>query len=189
MKRVWGVRPTAKSPEREDGPASGGSDPGLDGGFDGLFQREFSSMVAVAYATSGNRMAAEDIVQEAFLAAYRDWDRVGGLDNPATWVRRVVINKSVSSVRSHLARLRAVARLGSPGSTELPPVSAETDHLWTEVRRLPRRQRQVVALRFVGQLTLVEIGDVLGCSKETVSTHLRRAAATLAERVPAEEHR
>lgn len=147
-------------------------------------------MVALAYATSGSRLIAEDIAQDAFMAALGNWNRVGRLDNPATWVRRVVINKSVSSVRTRMAGKRATARLRGRTTPpiELPEVAAETEHLWDEVRRLPIRQRQVVALRFVGQLTLDEIGATLGCSKNTVNTHLRRATAKLAERVPAKEH-
>lgn len=159
------------------------------GSFDVLFEREFPVMVALAYATSGSRLVAEDVAQDAFMAAYRDWDRVSELDNPATWVRRVVINKSVSSVRTRMAGLRAAVRLrASVQVVELPEVSAEASHLWDEVRRLPKRQRQVVALRFVNELTLEEIGETIGCSKNTVNTHLRRATAALAERVWTEEH-
>jgi len=87
-------------------------------------------MVALAYATSGSRLAAKDIAQEAFLAAYRDWKRVGTLDNPATWVRRVVMNRSVSTLRTSAASARALTRLrGRRDRVPLPPVPAETEHL------------------------------------------------------------
>lgn len=79
--------------------------------FDTFFRRERRAMVAVAYAASGNRLAAEDIAQDAFLAAFRDWERVGGLDNLATWVRRVVINRSVSVIRTRAVSTRALSRL------------------------------------------------------------------------------
>jgi RNA polymerase sigma-70 factor (ECF subfamily) len=58
--------------------------------------------------------------------------------------------------------------------------------VWAEVRRLPRRQAQVVALRYVLDLELREIADVLGCSVGAVKTHLNRARQTLALRVPAQ---
>jgi RNA polymerase sigma factor (sigma-70 family) len=141
-------------------------------------------MVALAYATSGSRAGAEDIAHEAFTAAFRDWDRVGRLDNPATWVRRVVVNQSVSVVRRRVAAAKGVARLaGRIDHLELGRVGAETEHVWSQVRLLPTRQRQVVALRYVDQLTMAEIGDVLGCSKESVNTHLRRAHQALARRL------
>lgn len=156
--------------------------------FGAFYERERRAMVALAYATSRSRLAAEDIAQEAFMAAFREWERVGRLDNPATWVRRVVINRSVSVIRRRVAAARTLARLmGRVDRVELPAVSAETEHLWVAVRLLPKRQRQVVALRYVDQLTLAEIGDVLDCSKESVNTHLRRARATLARRLGIQE--
>lgn len=51
------------------------------------------------------------------------------------------------------------------------------------MRRLPKRQIQVIALRYYDQLSLSEIADVLDCSKETVNTHLRRARQTLDRRL------
>ncbi|KAA3638481.1 MAG: SigE family RNA polymerase sigma factor [Armatimonadetes bacterium] len=156
--------------------------------FDTFYKREFRSMVSLAYATSKGWAVAEDVAQEALAAAFHDWDRVGRLDNPATWVRRVVINKSVGVVRRRMSGIRAQARLRSePSHADFPTVSAETEHVWDAVRKLPRRQRQVVALRFIDQLTFEEIGDVLGCSKDTVNTHLRRAKSTLAHRLGSEE--
>ena len=152
--------------------------------FEQFFKSERPAMIALAYATSGSRAVAEDITQEAFLAAHRNWERVGALDNPGTWIRRVVINKSISLVRGRNVAKRALRRLGvSSEQIEIEAVPAETEHIWVEVRRLPKRQRQVVALRYVGQLTMVEIGEVLGCSKETVNTHLRRANKSLALRL------
>lgn len=188
MKRVLGVPRTLRlsfgGGDRHDGPAVVlGRE-----SFEEFFDRERRAMVAVAYAASGSRLAAEDIAQDAFLAAYRQWERVGGLNNPGTWVRRVVINRSVSAVRTRVVAARAVVRVGGrTDRVELDPVPAESEHLWAEVRRLPKRQRQVVVLRYVDQLILAEIGDVLGCSKETVNTHLRRANATLALRLGPEE--
>ena len=156
--------------------------------FPTFYHREREAMVALAYASSGSRLAAEDIAQEAFAAAYRDWARISRLDNPATWVRRVVINRSVSDIRTRAASIRALTRLrGMTHRAVLPPVSGEAEHVWREVRRLPRRQRQVVALHYVDQLTLVEIADVLACSRESVNTHLRRAKENLARRLDTEE--
>ena len=74
--------------------------------FGAFYERERRSMVALAYASSRSRLAAEDIAQDAFVAAFRDWERVGRLDNPATWVRRVVVNRSVSVIRRRIAATR-----------------------------------------------------------------------------------
>ena len=66
---------------------------------------------------------------------------------------------------------------------DLPEIPAESEWIWREVRRLPKRQVQVIALRYYDQLSMSEIADVLDCSKETVNTHLRRARQTLDRRL------
>lgn len=157
--------------------------------FDVFFERERKKMVGLAYALSGSRIAAEDLAQEAFMAAYKRWDVVAELDQPAGWVRKVVANNSWSWLRRRKAESRAVVRAVSRGGwpaqlQELPPESSE---LWVEVRRLPRRQAQCVALYYVSDLTMPAIAETLGCSKTTVNTHLRRAKATLVDRLGPDE--
>ncbi|HET9559707.1 MAG TPA: sigma factor, partial [Actinomycetota bacterium] len=49
----------------------------------------------------GSRIVAEELAQEAFLAAYRHWDRVSGLDNPRAWVRKVALNQRGSFLRAY----------------------------------------------------------------------------------------
>jgi RNA polymerase sigma factor (sigma-70 family) len=158
--------------------------------FDAFYRRERRSLVGLAYVLSGSRMAAEDLAQEAFTAAYRRWDEVGRFDNPGAWVRRVVANRSVSRFRRSLAELRTLARLVTrqqPG--RLPELEAEAAELWAEVGRLSARQRQVVALHYLDGMTMPDIADLLGCSKDTVNTHLRRARQILARRLGIEEGR
>jgi hypothetical protein len=76
--------------------------------FDDFYRREFSAVVGLAYALSGNRWAAEDLAQESFLVAHRDWDRVGTYDDPGAWVRRVVTNLSVSALRRRMIEAKAL---------------------------------------------------------------------------------
>jgi DNA-directed RNA polymerase specialized sigma24 family protein len=66
---------------RVDHTADQGIEP--QGGFEGFFLREYRGVVELAYALSGNRAGAEDIAQEAFLRAHRDWHRVGGYQHRA----------------------------------------------------------------------------------------------------------
>jgi RNA polymerase sigma-70 factor (ECF subfamily) len=149
--------------------------------FDSFFRREFRLMVGLAYALSGSQVAAEDIAQEALLAAYRRWDEVGSLDSPGGWVRRVVANQSVSSIRRHMSEAKGLIRLRlRHENVARPEMPSDSEWIWTLVRRLPRRQAQVVALYYFDGLTMSEIGNVLEISKESVNTHLRRARATLA---------
>lgn len=155
------------------------------GSFESFVRHEGKRLVGLAYTLSGSRLAAEDLVQEALIVAYRRWDEVSRLDDPGAWVRRVVANRAVSLTRRRISEAKGLARLAMQRQpVEMPVISAGTEHIWKEVRRLPKRQLQVVALRYFDQLTMAEIADVLGCSKETVNTHLRRARETLARRLP-----
>ena len=95
----------------------------------------------------------------------------------------MVANSSVSWLRRARAQARALIRLGStPSSYPGLDVEAALD-LWREVRRLPRRQAQAVTLVYLNGLSRREVADVLGCSDETVKTHLSRAKQTLAKRL------
>jgi RNA polymerase sigma-70 factor (ECF subfamily) len=149
--------------------------------FEAFYRREFRAVVGLAYVLSGSRSGAEELAQDAFAAAYREWARVGGLDKPEAWVRRAVANRSVSRFRRLAAESRALARLGHP--TQVTEMASESAHVWSEVRRLPHRQAQAIALRYLLDLPVADVADALGCSVETARTHLRRGRATLAERM------
>lgn len=152
--------------------------------FDSFFRREFRLLVGLAYALSGSQVAAEDIAQEALLAAYKRWDEVGLLDSPGGWVRRVVANQSVSSIRRRMSEAKGLIRLRLRSeSVAWPEMPSDSEWIWGLVRMLPRRQAQVVALRYFDGLSMSEIGYVLGISKESVNTHLRRARETLADQL------
>ncbi len=154
--------------------------------FEAFFRREYRPVLGLAAALTGSRAAAEELTQDAFMAALRRWDRVAALDNPGAWVRRVVANRSVSAFRRRMAEARALLRWGRPHEAAAIEHEARID-LWREVRRLPARQAQAVAVTYLLDLTRREVAEVLGCSEETVKTHLDRARRTLAGRLTAPE--
>lgn len=127
---------------------------------------------------TGRRALAEELAQEALLAAYREWPRVQELDRPDLRLRRVAINRAVSAHRRLAAELAALARVRAAQSVDDSEVIID-EPVWSEVRKLPRRQAAALVLWAVEGLTLAEIGDVLGCSGETARTHLRRARERL----------
>lgn len=146
--------------------------------FEAFYRNEYRAMLGIARALASDTTAAEDLVQEAFITAHRRWDRVSQYDSPQAWVRRVLINRATSLRRRLSSELRALARVGPPEAAP-PDLSVETSDVWTEVHRLPRRQQQAIVLHYVGQLTMVEIGDVMGCSQGAVKSHLHRARGSL----------
>jgi RNA polymerase sigma-70 factor (ECF subfamily) len=68
-----------------------------------------------------------------------------------------------------------------------PQLSAEAEELWGAVRRLPKRQCQVLAMTYLDGLSASEVGEILGCSAPTVKTHLQRGRASLARQLGVEE--
>lgn len=158
--------------------------------FEAFYHQQRRSLIALAYTVSGSRTAAEDLAQEALVIAYESWDEIRSKDNPGTWVRRILLNRASSTYRRHLAELRALAK--RPFSNEpvvMPEVTGELDQLLKEIRRLPRRQVEVIALASVEGLSIVEIAELLEISKESVNTHMRRARQTLARRLRLEDTR
>ena len=175
-------------PGHAPGPGPGSGSPGDTAAgqpqrFEDVYLREFASVFALAYAMLGSRWAAEDIAQDAFLAAHRQWGRIGGYDDPGAWVRRVAANLAVSAVRRRLAEARALVRLAGRQEPSYAALPAEDGEFWRAVRRLPRRQAQVVALVALEELSTAEVASTLGCSQRTVQAHLQKARATLAGRL------
>lgn len=155
--------------------------------FEDFYRSEFPSVVGLAYALSGSRSGAEDLAQDAFLAAYRNWPRIRGYDKPGAWVRRVVSNRSVSFFRRRMVEARGLARLALRRDPALPELSEEAAEFWMAVRALPKRQAQVVALYYLGDLPVTEVARILELAEGTVKSHLHAARRTLAARLKLEE--
>ncbi|MFQ5967161.1 MAG: SigE family RNA polymerase sigma factor [Acidimicrobiia bacterium] len=151
--------------------------------FDAFYQREFRSVVGLAYALSGSRWAAEDLAQEAFLTAHRQWDRVGSYDSPGAWVRRVVTNMSVSLYRKRASEARAITRIAWQRQEALPELEPEDAGFWKHVRALPRRQAQALALHYLEDRPVAEVAEILQCSVSTAKVHLHKGRRALADRL------
>ncbi len=130
----------------------------------------------------GDQNSAEDVVHEAFLGLCRSMPRLRDPDKALPYLRASVLNGCRSVLRARRrARLRRVPH-------EPPVWSAESAALCHEDRRavlaatarLPRRQREVLALRYYLDLTDDEIAQVLRVSRGTVSSTASRALAALA---------
>ena len=154
--------------------------------FEDFYMREYIAVVGLAYALSGSRWAAEDLAQEAFLAAHRDWDRISTYDRPGAWVRRVAANLSVSAFRRRLAETKALARMAS-GQAAMPDLAADDPEFWAAIRALPRRQAQVVALHYLEDRSIADIAEILAVTHGTVKRHLHDGRRSLAHRLRSEE--
>jgi RNA polymerase sigma factor (sigma-70 family) len=152
----------------ESGGAAPGATPSPDLATLYLHQRE--AMVRLARLLTGSMIIAEEVVQEAFLRMHQQHSSP---ENPAGYLRTTVANIS----RSHMRRLRLERRvLAEDRVTFDDPVIDET---WAAVRKLPFRQRAVLALRFYEDLPEAEIARLLGCRPGTVKSSLHRGLAKL----------
>lgn len=152
--------------------------------FEKFYTREYQRAVGLAYALTGRRHLAEEIAQDAFIAGYRRWDRISTYDRPDLWLRRVVVNRATSVLRRGITEMKALARLRT-GLEHFPEIEPESGEVWAQVRGLPRRQAQAVALFYLEDLSIEQVADVLECSPGTVKAHLKRARDRLGHKLHA----
>src|SRR4029450_2340989 len=79
--------------------------------FEQFYEREYHGLVGLGYALTGSWPAAEDLAQEAFLAAHQAWQRISRYEQPGAWVRRVAAKREVSLRRRQLVEARSLLRL------------------------------------------------------------------------------
>jgi RNA polymerase sigma-70 factor (sigma-E family) len=151
--------------------------------FDTAFPDLYRHAYRVAYRLVGPQ-EAKDLAQEALARAYGHWGRVGDLDQPAAWVSRVTTNLAFD-----FWRRRRVRRYSDDATATLPPVDAERVDLYRALANLPRRQRQVIALRFLADQSEAATATALGCSLGAVKQHAARGLAALRAQliVPSED--
>jgi RNA polymerase sigma-70 factor (ECF subfamily) len=146
--------------------------------FDDFYRAELPRLVALARVLCGAALA-DDVAQEAMLAAYRRWNVVGDLERPEMWVRRTCSNLAVSQYRRRMVELRAVTRLAR--RPQPAPLQPADDDFWAAVQELPRRQAQAAALRYLYGLDVADIARTLEITEGSVKQHLSRARAHLVQ--------
>ena len=156
---------------------------------DGAAAAEFSEfahsrwpgLVRLGYAVTGDRGLAEDLAQTALANAYASWSRVRKADDPDAYVRRIVLNAHHASFRKR----RVTERLTeSPPDTLAPVPDPAGQHgdratVIAALGTLPRRQREVLVLRYWLDLTEAQAAATLGCSVGNVKSQTSRALAKL----------
>jgi RNA polymerase sigma-70 factor (sigma-E family) len=149
------------------------ADDGFEQAFDDLFPRAFR----LARRLVGDTDVAEDIAAEALARAYAHWPRVAGLSYRDGWVLRVAANLAVDLVR----RRPEVVVTPSPASAgpDADEMVVLRVALVAALGSLPRRQRQAVALRYLGDLTDGQVAVALGISVGSVKTHIHRGLGAL----------
>ena len=140
-----------------------------------LFRQEFGRLVRHLALVDGAEAAA-DAVQEAFIAADRQWSKVSRMADPTAWVRRVALNRLLNSRRNRLRRTEILAAVRPVDEARLDPLDLD---LLRAIRTLPRQQRAVVCLHHLGGHPIAEIATDLGIAPGTVKSHLHDARTAL----------
>lgn len=149
-----------------------------------LFLDHYDPLRRLAYVMLGDGAMAEEIVQEAFAKATSRWDLVGSADHPSAYMRQIVVNLCRSKIRRHVLE-RKVSEIFKRREEDIIDRSAEDYGMdvdvWKAVQRLPDRQRVVVVLRYLEDLSEPEIAEVVDLPVGTVKSQLSRARRRLAE--------
>jgi RNA polymerase sigma-70 factor, ECF subfamily len=135
-----------------------------------LFREHWPRAYRAAHLVTGDAAAAEDIAQEAFLAAIRNLDRFDRRRPFAPWLHRIVVNRAIDWTRAR--NLRAEVELGDWVAG--PPAPEPGSGTLGRIAELAPEHRAVVVLRYVLEYTPGEIAELLDLPRGTVNSRLRR---------------
>jgi RNA polymerase sigma factor (sigma-70 family) len=163
-------------PAEPAGPVVGPAADGEPESLEAAYRRLRPALVRLAYLLTSSPAVAEDVVQDAVVAASRRWHTV---DDPGPYLRRAVVNRARSAHRTTGRERAKVARLG--GLAAPAALEPEVDETWAVLRRLPDRQRQALVLRYYEDLPDAGIARLLGCRPATVRSLVHRGLAAVRE--------
>jgi RNA polymerase sigma-70 factor (sigma-E family) len=148
------------------------------------FRQYAADLVRLAHCLTGDRGAAEEAVQDAFVSLYRNWDRLRDRSALLPYLRVAVVNRCRSAHRSRARVLRTAGPLTPelvvlPGADAAALANDDARRVAERVRTLPQRQREVVVCRYYLDLTERQTADLLEISVGSVKKHASRALARL----------
>ena len=146
-----------------------------------LFREHWPRAYRAAYLVVHDAAAAEDIAQEAFLAAVRALDRFDRRRPFGPWLHRIVVNRAIDWARSRALRREVGEDTGESERAARADSPGDVDALVARLAELPEEQRAVIVLRHLLDYTPGEIAGMLGLPRGTVNSRLRRGLDRLAE--------
>ena len=142
-----------------------------------LFRLHWKRAHQAAYLVVHDAAAAEDIAQEAFLAAIRNLDRFDRRRPFAPWLHRIVVNRAIDHARARALRAETGLERALAAPDAVPDVPDQP--LLSAIGGLPPDQRAVVVLRYLLEYTPGEIAAMLNVPRGTVNSRLRRGLDAL----------
>jgi RNA polymerase sigma-70 factor (ECF subfamily) len=143
-----------------------------------VFELSYRRLVVQMYGVVGDFAEAEDVVQEAFVRASAAGGRFRRVENPEAWLRRTAINLHRNRWRKLCSYNRVRPRL----EVSPPDLPGLEEHVVVieSLRRLPDSQREVLALHYLADLSVVQVAELLGVAEGTVKSRLMRGREALA---------
>jgi len=167
-----------------------GAQAGVVSDLEALFRLHWPRAYRAAYLVVHDHAGAEDIAQEAFLAAVRSLDRFDRSRPFGPWLHRIVVNRSIDWARGRASRRETPAGDELDATVASPPPGAGGPHTDPDARALasglatlPPEQRAVIVLRYLLEYTPGEIADLLELPRGTVNSRLRRGLDELQARL------
>lgn len=159
----------------------------IDSGYVTFVRSTSAAMMARAVMMCGNREDAEDAVQEAYLEAFRRWDRLASYDSPRAWIHTVMSQRLWKAQRRGTIGLDILDDLPSLRHAT-PAETAEATEVLRALDDLPRSQRIIVLLHCVHGHSQAEVAELLGVRRGTVAASLFQARRTLRRMFAVEPH-
>ena len=159
-----------------------------DAGLTQLFLAHHRQLVGFARLLVDDVATAEDVVQDAFLALHRRWTWLRDPQAAYEYLRTAVLNGSRTQLRRRRVRAaHAAAAVPDQPSAEVSAADrAERHAVWDGLSTLPRRQREVLVLRYYLDQSEAEIARTLEISAGSVKQHASRGLAALTARLEAQ---
>ncbi len=152
-----------------------------------LFRENYADLLRLGVVMLGSREAAEDAVQDAFVALHRHRRSLRDPESAEAYLRSAVLNRCRSWVRRQITqrapRPLMLVREPSASPEETTVVRDEVGSVVAIMRTLARRQREVLACRFVLELSVAETAQLLGISDGSVKAHQHRGLQVLQKRI------
>ena len=148
-----------------------------------FFENQRRRALRLAYVMCGDASEAEDVVAESFAKMYPAWQK-GQIDDPPAYLRRTIANHIRGSWRHKDVERRHEARLEVMWSKDTPGVDdalAARDAVSAAMASLPPKQRAVVALRYLEDMSEADTAAILELNVGTVKSHASRGLERLRE--------
>jgi len=148
-----------------------------------LYAVHYRSLVRLSALLLHDTAAAEEVVQDAFVAMHGRWRRLHDPDKALAYLRQSVVNGSRSALRHRGVVQRYLPRLALPATAPSAEHGAmdrlEHDAVIAALHLLPARQREALVLRYYGDLSEADIATAMGISRGAVKSHASRGMAAL----------